>query len=175
MKSLRTKILACFLVLDFVVVLGVALIGINFRISANAAETLSGTYMEIERDFGDVDSMMQALVKRVFMINTMESMGAMADAQTQAALIEPGMTDYARLQTAMDDLRIRIKDVKDPEFQEEFAALDTAVTGFMELYTKLDGMYRNHKYADAMSEYFSSAHELILGHEENTALIGCFG
>ncbi|MBR6282297.1 MAG: methyl-accepting chemotaxis protein [Lachnospiraceae bacterium] len=171
MKSLRTKILACFLVLDFVVVLGVALIGINFRISANAAETLSGTYMEIERDFGDVDSMMQALVKRVFMINTMESMGAMADAQTQAALIEPGMTDYARLQTAMDDLRIRIKDVKDPEFQEEFAALDTAVTGFMELYTKLDGMYRNHKYADAMSEYFSSAHELILGHEENIALM----
>ncbi len=171
MKSLRTKILACFLVLDFVVVLGVALIGINFRISANAAETLSNTYMEIERDFGDVDSMMQALVKRVFMINTMESMGAMADAQTQAALIEPGMTDYARLQTAMDDLRIRIKDVKDPEFQEEFAALDTAVTGFMELYTKLDGMYRNHKYADAMSEYFSSAHELILGHEENIALM----
>ncbi len=171
MKSLRTKILACFLVLDFVVVLGVALIGINFRISANAAETLSGTYMEIERDFGDVDSMMQALVKRVFMINSMESMGAMADAQTQAALIEPGMTDYARLQTAMDDLRIQIKDVKDPEFQEEFAALDTAVTGFMELYTKLDGMYRNHKYADAMSEYFSSAHELILGHEENIALM----
>ncbi|MBP5265305.1 MAG: methyl-accepting chemotaxis protein [Lachnospiraceae bacterium] len=172
MKSLRTKILACFLVLDFVVVLGVAVIGINFRISANAAETLSNTYMEIERDFGDVDSMMQALVKRVFMIDTMERMGAMADAQTQAALIEPGMTDYARLQTAMDDLRIRIKDVKDPEFQEEFAALDTAVTGFMELYIKLDGMYRNHKYADAMSEYFSSAHELILGHEENIALMG---
>jgi methyl-accepting chemotaxis protein len=33
-------------------------------------------------------------------------------------------------------------------------------------------MYRNHKYADAMSEYFSSAHDLILAHEQNIALMG---
>ncbi|MCR5639732.1 MAG: methyl-accepting chemotaxis protein [Lachnospiraceae bacterium] len=171
MKSLKTKILSCFLALDLVVLIGLVILGVNFKVSAEAAETLSDTYLEIERDFGDVNSMMQSLVKRVFLIQAMDGMGAMSDAETAKTMIDPGQADLATLQTAIDDLRVQVAKVSDKEFQEEFAALDTAVTGFIALYGKLDGMYQKGDYAGAMSEYFASAHELILGHEENIALM----
>ena len=90
MKSLRTKILAAFLALDLVAIIGIAIMGANFQISAHSAETLSNTYMSIERDFGDVDAMMQALVKRVFLIQSMQQMGSMADEETALSMIDPG-------------------------------------------------------------------------------------
>ncbi|MCR5273299.1 MAG: methyl-accepting chemotaxis protein, partial [Lachnospiraceae bacterium] len=171
MKSLRTKILACFLALDIVAVIGIAMMGYNFQIAISSAETLSDTYMEIERDFGDVDAMMQALVKRVFLIQSMDSMGAMADADTAASMIDPGTADKETLQAAIEDLRIQVSEVSDSEFQEEFTALDTAVSGFVDLYGQLEEMYYAGDYAGAMALYFESAHELILGHEENIALM----
>lgn len=61
MKSLKTKIVSLFIVLDVFVVLGVTVIGLNFRASAQAASTISETYLEIERDFGTVNTMMQPL------------------------------------------------------------------------------------------------------------------
>ncbi len=171
MKSLRTKILALFLALDIVAILGIAFMGYNFQVSAKAANTLSETYLEIERDFGDVDAMMQALVKRVFLIQAMDGMGAMADAETAKSMIEPGTADNEKLQAAIEDLRIQVKKVDDTEFQEEFTALDTAVSGFVALYGQLEEKYYAGDYAGAIGLYFESAHELILGHEENIALM----
>ncbi|MCR4674700.1 MAG: methyl-accepting chemotaxis protein [Lachnospiraceae bacterium] len=171
MKSLRTRILAAFLALDIVAIIGIAIMGANFQISARSAETLSDTYLSIERDFGDVDAMMQALVKRVFLIQAMQQMGSMADEETALSMIDPGVTDLETLSAAMEDLRTQVPKVDDEEFQSQFEALDTAVTGFIDLYGQLDTLYRKGDYAGAMTLYFGSAHELILGHEENIALM----
>ncbi|MCR5153863.1 MAG: methyl-accepting chemotaxis protein [Lachnospiraceae bacterium] len=170
-KSLKTSILSCFIVLDLVVVVGLFILGSNFRVSRVAGETLSNTYLEIEKDFGDVDAMMQALVKRVFLIESMEGMGAMGDAETAKSMIDPGKADRERLKTAIDDLRIQAQKISDEEFQEKFLALDAAVTGFIDLYGQLEEMYYAANYDGALMTYFMSAHELILGHEENIALM----
>ncbi len=171
MKSLKTKILSCFLTLDMVVIVGLLILGLNFKVTAAAATTLSDTYLEIERDFGDVDAMMQALVKRVFLIQSMNEMGAMGDTETAKTMIDPGQKDRETLQAAIDDLRTQVDKVSDEEFKEEFLALDAAVTGFIDLYGQLEDLYYKADYNGAMMLYFTSAHELILGHEENIALM----
>ena len=97
----------------------------------------------------------------------MQQMGSMADEETALSMIDPGQTDLETLSTAMEDLRTQVPKVDDEEFQTQFEALDTAVTGFIDLYGQLDALYRKGDYAGAMTMYFASAHELILGHEEN--------
>ncbi|MCR4777908.1 MAG: methyl-accepting chemotaxis protein [Lachnospiraceae bacterium] len=171
MKSLKTKILSCFLAMDLFVIVGLVFMGINFQDAMNSANKLSDTYLEIEHDFGDVNAMMQALVKRVFLIQAMDGMGAMADPETAKSMIDPGAADLATLQTAIDDLRAQVNEVDDAEFKELHKALDEAVTGFIKLYGNLHTMYNDGNYAGAMSEYFTSAHALILGHEENIGLM----
>ena len=52
-KSLRTKILSCFFLLALVMIIGVVLIAISFQDAVKAANTMSGTYLSIERDFGE--------------------------------------------------------------------------------------------------------------------------
>lgn len=167
MKSLKTKILALFLVLDLFVVVGVTVIGLNFRASSQAATAISETYLEIERDFGTVNTMMQALVKRNFLAQAMSGMGA----EVSEDMIKPGETDRAALEAAIKDLRIQVKKVDDKEFQEEFVALDEAVTGFIELYIRLEQYMYAGDIASASNLYYAEAHELIMGHEENIALM----
>ena len=76
-KSLRTKILSCFFLLALVMIIGVVLIAISFRSAVAAANTMSGTYLAIERDFGDANTNLQNLVKRFFLVQAMAPTGAM--------------------------------------------------------------------------------------------------
>ena len=76
-KSLRTKILSCFFLLALVMIIGVVLIAISFRSAVAAANTMSGTYLAIERDFGDANTNLQNLVKRFFLVQAMAPTGAL--------------------------------------------------------------------------------------------------
>ena len=55
-KSMKTKILACIFILDLVMIIGIAIIGVNFRKAVTSANTMSQTYMQIERDFGNANT-----------------------------------------------------------------------------------------------------------------------
>lgn len=171
MKSLKTKILACIVILDLVMIIGVSIIGINFRTAVDAANTMSETYLQIERDFGNANTNLQNLVKRFFLVCTMDNMGAMADPDTAAAMIDPGKAEYEAMVEAINDLGEQVKKVDDKEFSEEYAILSSSGLGFADLYKQMEELFYAGKIADASGLYFASAHELILGYEDNVKLM----
>ena len=170
-RSFRRTILAVFIVLDVMMIAGVTVIGLFFRSSINAANKLADTYIEIENDFGEVDANMQNLVKRFFICETMNYMGAMADKDTAKSIIDPGVDERANLVAAMDDLVEKSSIVKNSDYQQQLEALKTAVYGFSDLYAQIETDFYAGKYDDAMTLYFGSAHEMIVAHEENIKLM----
>lgn len=136
-RSLRKKILAIFLVLDIMMIAGVALIGYNFRIAVSSANRLADDYLAIQKDFGVVDANMQNLVKRFFICQSMNYMGAMSDKDTAKAIIDPGVSEREKMVTAMADLEEKSVVISDATYQEQLEALKTAVNGFAELYADL--------------------------------------
>ncbi len=171
MRSLKTKILTCILILDLVMIIGVSIIGVNFRTAVTAANTMSDTYLHIEKDFGNANTNLQNLVKRFFLVCTMDNMGAMADPETAKTMIDPGKAEYEAMVAAINDLGDQVKKVNDKEFSDEYAILSSSGLGFAELYKQMEEMFYAGKIADASTLYFSSAHELILGYEENVKLM----
>ena len=70
-RSMKTKILACVFILDLVMVIGVSIIGFNFRTTVTSANLMSETYMMVERDVGYANTNVQNLVKRFFVVEYM--------------------------------------------------------------------------------------------------------
>ena len=170
-KSLRAKIIACFIILDIVVVAGVSLIGLNFRTAVESANTMSNTYLLVERDFGDANTNMQNLVKRFFLVEAMDYMGAMADPDSKATMIDPGKEEYEALGAAIDDLGTHVSTINNAEFTGYYEIMSTGGKDFIELYKKLEEMFYAGDFQGAMTEYFASAHESILAYEENVDLM----
>ena len=170
-RSMRAKILACICILDLVMIIGVSIIGLNFRAAVSAADTMSNTYMYIERDFGNANTNMQNLVKRFFLVQSMNYMGAMADPETAETMIAPGEEEYTALNDAIVDLGKQVEKVNDPDFNAEYEILSTSGLGFIDLYKQMEQMFYDGDFVGANNLYFASAHELILGYEDNVKLM----
>ncbi|MBE5916315.1 MAG: methyl-accepting chemotaxis protein [Pseudobutyrivibrio ruminis] len=170
-RSMRAKILACICILDLVMIIGVSIIGLNFRAAVSAADTMSNTYMYIERDFGNANTNMQNLVKRFFLVQSMNYMGAMADPETAETMIAPGEDEYTALNDAIVDLGKQVEKVNDPDFNAEYEILSTSGLGFIDLYKQMEQMFYDGDFVGANNLYFASAHELILGYEDNVKLM----
>lgn len=170
-RSMRAKILACICILDLVMIIGVSIIGLNFRAAVSAADTMSNTYMYIERDFGNANTNMQNLVKRFFLVQSMNYMGATADPETAEAMIAPGEDEYTALNDAIVDLGKQVEKVNDPDFNAEYEILSTSGLGFIDLYKQMEQMFYDGDFVGANNLYFASAHELILGYEDNVKLM----
>ncbi|MBO6130131.1 MAG: methyl-accepting chemotaxis protein [Pseudobutyrivibrio sp.] len=170
-RSMRAKILACICILDLVMIIGVSIIGLNFRAAVSAADTMSNTYMYIERDFGNANTNMQNLVKRFFLVQSMNYMGAMADSETAETMIAPGEEEYTALNDAIVDLGKQVEKVNDPDFNAEYEILSTSGLGFIDLYKQMEQMFYDGDFVGANNLYFASAHELILGYEDNVKLM----
>ena len=172
-KSMKTKILACIFILDLVMIIGIAIIGVNFRKAVTSANTMSQTYMQIERDFGNANTNVQNLVKRFFVIQTMSYMygegGVPQDTMNQ--IISLGAGEYAIVEEAVGDLATHVTTVNDPEFSEQYKTMSDAALGFVAEYKEIETLFYAGKYADASTVYFSGAHEMITVYEENVALM----
>ena len=119
-KSLRTKILSCFFLLALVMIIGVVLIAISFQDAVKAANTMSGTYLSIERDFGDANTNLQNLVKRFFLVQAMAPTGALDTDDGVASMVDPGKPEQEALKAALDDLAIQVQKVNNPDFSAEY-------------------------------------------------------
>ena len=73
-SSMKAKIMASIVLLDLVMVFGIAFIGFNFRSAVTTANMMSQTYLLVERDFGNANTNLQNLVKRIFILETMNYM-----------------------------------------------------------------------------------------------------
>ena len=125
-KSLRTKILSCFFLLALVMIIGVVLIAISFQDAVDAANTMSGTYLSIERDFGDANTNLQNLVKRFFLVQAMAPTGAMDTDEGVASMVDPGKPEQEALQAALDDLGVQVQKVNNPDFTAEYNTMYSA-------------------------------------------------
>jgi len=161
-KSLRTKILSCFFLLALVMIIGVVLIAISFQDAVNAANTMSGTYLSIERDFGDANTNLQNLVKRFFLVQAMAPTGALDTDDGVASMVDPGKPEQEALKAALDDLAIQVQKVNNPDFSAEYEIMSSAGNLFLTTYKE---------FSDSYDLYFANCHEAILQYEENVGLM----
>jgi len=170
-KKLGNKILACVLMLDIVMILVVATIGSNFSKASAAASELSDTYILVERDFGEVNTNVQNIVKRVFLCLAMGPMIA-NDKDTFHAMADVGFGECDALIAAIDDLGIHVATINSPTFTEEYEALAGACYGITDLYINtLYPMFEKGQIQEAQGAYFAAGHEIIAAHEENIVLM----
>ena len=171
MKSLRTKILSCFFLLALVMVIGVVLIAISFQDAVNAANTMSGTYLSIERDFGDANTNLQNLVKRFFLVQAMAPTGAMDTDDGVATMVDPGKPEQEALKAALDDLGVQVQKVNDPDFSAEYETMNSAGNLFLSTYKEMETMFYAKKFSESYDLYFANCHEAILTYEDNVTLM----
>lgn len=170
-KSLRTKILSCFFLLALVMIIGVVLIAISFRSAVAAANTMSGTYLAIERDFGDANTNLQNLVKRFFLVQAMAPTGAMDTDDGVATMVDPGKPEQEALQAALDDLGVQVQKVNNPDFSSEYQIMNSAGSLFLSTYKEMETMFYAKKFSESYELYFANCHEAILQYEENVNLM----
>ena len=170
-KSLRTKILSCFFLLALVMIIGVVLIAISFQDAVRAANTMSGTYLSIERDFGDANTNLQNLVKRFFLVQAMAPTGAMDTDDGVATMVDPGKPEQEALKAALDDLAIQVQKVNNPDFSAEYEIMSSAGNLFLTTYKEMETMFYAKKFSDSYDLYFANYHGAILQYEENVGLM----
>lgn len=170
-KSLRTKILSCFFLLALVMIIGVVLIAISFRSAVAAANTMSGTYLAIERDFGDANTNLQNLVKRFFLVQAMAPTGALDTDDGVASMVDPGKPEQEALQAALDDLGVQVQKVNNPDFSSEYQIMNSAGSLFLSTYKEMETMFYAKKFSESYDLYFANCHEAILQYEENVNLM----
>lgn len=170
-KSLRTKILSCFFLLALVMIIGVVLIAISFRSAVQAANTMSGTYLAIERDFGDANTNLQNLVKRFFLVQAMAPTGAMDTDDGVATMVDPGKPEQEALQAALTDLGVQVQKVNNPDFSSEYQIMNSAGSLFLSTYKEMETMFYAKKFSESYDLYFANCHEAILQYEENVNLM----
>ncbi|MCR4999462.1 MAG: methyl-accepting chemotaxis protein [Lachnospiraceae bacterium] len=170
-QSLRSKILACFLVLDLVMIIGVTLIGINFRTAVTAANTISDTYLVIERDFGEANTNLQNLVKRFFLVQAMAPTGALDTADGIASMVDPGKAEYEAFDAALTDLGTQVAKINNADFKAEYETMNQAGRLFLDTYKEMEQMFYASKFSDSYNLYFGTCHEAILTYEENVKLM----
>ncbi len=170
-KSLRTKILSCFFLLALVMIIGVVLIAISFRSAVQAANTMSGTYLAIERDFGDANTNLQNLVKRFFLVQAMAPTGALDTDDGVATMVDPGKPEQEALQAALDDLGVQVQKVNNPDFSSEYQIMNSAGSLFLSTYKEMETMFYAKKFSESYELYFANCHEAILQYEENVNLM----
>ncbi len=171
--SMKTKILSCIFILDLVMIIGVSIIGVNFRAAVNSANLMSSTYMMVERDFGNANTSIQNLVKRFFILETMNYMyeNNWTDTETRDTIIGVGESEYTLLEEAVLDLKTHVDTINDPEFTEQYETMSTAALGFIEQYKIMEQNFYNNQFAEAMTTYFAGAHELVTVYESNVTLM----
>ena len=170
-KSLRTKILSCFFLLALVMIIGVVLIAISFRSAVQAANTMSGTYLAIERDFGDANTNLQNLVKRFFLVQAMAPTGALDTDDGVASMVDPGKPEQEALQAALTDLGVQVQKVNNPDFSSEYQIMNSAGSLFLSTYKEMETMFYAKKFSESYDLYFANCHEAILQYEENVNLM----
>lgn len=170
-KSLRTKILSCFFLLALVMIIGVVLIAISFRSAVQAANTMSGTYLAIERDFGDANTNLQNLVKRFFLVQAMAPTGALDTDDGVASMVDPGKPEQEALQAALTDLGVQVQKVNNSDFSSEYQIMNSAGSLFLSTYKEMETMFYAKKFSESYDLYFANCHEAILQYEENVNLM----
>ncbi|MBR5635467.1 MAG: methyl-accepting chemotaxis protein [Pseudobutyrivibrio sp.] len=171
-RSMKTKILACVFILDLVMVIGVSIIGFNFRTTVTSANLMSETYMMVERDVGYANTNVQNLVKRVFVVEYMYvAYGDGVPQDTMNQIISLGQGEYTALEDAINDLATHVAKINDPEFTELYKTMSDAALGFVKDYKNMEALFYDAKYEDAATLYFSGPHELITVYEENVGLM----
>ncbi len=172
-KSVTSRILLCFVALDIVFIIGVALIASNFKKAEASARTISDTYLAIEKDFGDVNTNMQNIVKRNFLMQAMAGYLMIQEdpADLTQQMLAPGETETANLLAAVDDLGTHVDVISDPTFAEEYASLKNACYSMVDLWGQLKGMYTAFQFSEANDYYMANAHEIVQAHEENIVLM----
>lgn len=168
-KSLRVRIISCFVALDIIIIAIVAIIAGTFMKVSKSADEMSNTYIKIEKDFGDVNTNVQNIVKRIFLLS---SMGAMlADHDMFLQMADPGKAESEALINAITDLETQVAKVESETFLEEYAALKGAAEGLVQIYGELYGMFEQGQIQEAINYYFGAGHEIIAAHEENIVLM----
>lgn len=167
-SSLTKRILSIMYVLDIIVAIVVISIVANFVQLEKAAESMSEHYIAMEKDFGEVNTNMQNLVKRHFL---MCNMGPILDAEITMPIADVGFGEGDALIAAVDDLGIHVAYVNNPEFTGQYEALKAACYSMKDFYQKLYNLYEVGDYAEAGNLYMAEAHTIIQGHEENIVLM----
>ena len=171
-RSMKTKILACVFILDLVMVIGISIIGYNFRTTVTSANLISETYLMVEQDVGYANTNVQNLVKRFFVVEYMYiAYGGGMPQDTMNSIISLGEGEYTALEEAISDLATHVSTINDPEFTELYNTMSNAALGFVTEYKNMEQMFYNGKYEDASTLYFSGPHELITVYEENVGLM----
>ena len=172
-RSMKTKILICVFILDLVMIIGVSIIGFNYRTTVTSANLLSENYMMIERDFGRANTDLQNLVKRFFILQTLNYMyeGNWADTSTRDQIIGLGAEEYANVEEAINDLAIHVQTINDPDFSAEYETMSTAALNFVGEYKKMEQSFYSGDFAGAMTTYFAGAHEYVTVYEDNVKLM----
>jgi methyl-accepting chemotaxis protein len=152
-------------------IIGVVLIAISFRSAVQAANTMSGTYLAIERDFGDANTNLQNLVKRFFLVQAMAPTGALDTDDGVASMVDPGKPEQEALQAALTDLGVQVQKVNNPDFSSEYQIMNSAGSLFLSTYKEMETMFYAKKFSESYDLYFANCHEAILQYEENVNLM----
>ncbi|MDC7279912.1 methyl-accepting chemotaxis protein [Butyrivibrio fibrisolvens] len=172
-SSMKAKIMASIVLLDLVMVFGIAFIGFNFRSAVTTANMMSQTYLLVERDFGNANTNLQNLVKRIFILETMNYMyqDNWTDTATRDTIIGVGEGEYQLVAEAVADLKTHVEAINDPEFTEQYQTMSNAANSFLAEYKKMEASFYEGKFSDAMTTYFAGAHEYVTVYEENVGLM----
>lgn len=172
-KSMKTKILICILILDLVMIIGVSIIAVNFRTAVKSANTMSDTYLMVEQDFGNANTNVQNLVKRFFVLQTMNYMygGNWDNTEVRDQIIGLGADEYGAVEEAIADLKTHVDTINDKEFTEEYKVMSEAALGFVSEYKEIEKLYYNNDFAGASTRYFAGSHEMVTVYEENVGLM----
>ena len=116
-KSMKTKILICILILDLVMIIGVSIIAVNFRTAVKSANTMSDTYLMVEQDFGNANTNVQNLVKRFFVLQTMNYMygGNWDNTEVRDQIIGLGADEYGAVEEAIADANMFLEKLEQTE------------------------------------------------------------
>ena len=169
-KSLSLRIMLCLCMLDVVFLIGFFAVGVNFKVAQKAAISISETYLLIERDFGNVNTNMQNLIKRHFlMIGEGPKIPAEYAEQAWPSMVEPGLAESEALIAAIDDLGVQVSKINSPSFSEQYVGLSEACHGMTDIYAKLYDYYLRGDFDAADAIYMEENHEMVQNYEANIA------
>lgn len=165
-KNLGKRIIVIFIatVVIFLSVMGAVLF--NYQQSVQAAQAISETYLAMEHNYGTMNTKVQSIVKRCYVLQ------AQGSSMTQA-LVEssgkPGLQEAEELDAAVAELGVHVKAVGDQQLLEEYQQVSEYCKAVSDNYATVYQLYLDGAYEQAKKQYQTTISGPVIQQENLTA------
>lgn len=149
-KQIGKRLVRTFLALDLLFFIVVAIVAYNFQKVSEQASTIADQYLQIEADFGTMNTKVQSLIKRNYIMMALKDQ---IGSDTMKTIGGVGLSEADELTACVAELETLVPVIQDENFQAEFTEVKDACNSIAEGYPKVYQNYIDVKFAEAGQNY----------------------